>query len=177
MSETSLPTAQPPSRQAARVPPPDGQQGRAGRAEGAPPEGPAASGSLTWTTRGRSVFNALKQARTLRSGPLTLACLPGLLPPPRLAYAIGKTTGNAVVRNRLRRRLREAVRHAPGLPPGTYLVRVRPQAVELSFWDLQAHFTSLAKQARRQYEAQPRAATTVAIAPSSPGESAAAMRQ
>ena len=69
-----------------------------------------------------------------------------------MAYAVGKATGNAVVRNRLRRRLREAVRQSPGLPPGTYLVKTRPQAAELSFPELIAHLTSVANQARRYHE-------------------------
>jgi len=77
-----------------------------------------------------------------------------------VAYAVGKATGNAVVRNRLRRRLREAVRRAPGLPPGTYLVKTRPQAAELSFSELTAHLASLANQARRDHERQAQGAST-----------------
>jgi ribonuclease P protein component len=44
---------------------------------------------------------------------------------PQVGYAIGRNCGNAVVRNGLRRRMREAVRAAaPDLPRGTYLLRV-----------------------------------------------------
>jgi ribonuclease P protein component len=49
---------------------------------------------------------------------------------PQVGYAIGKHCGNAVVRNSLRRRMRESARSiAHTLPRGTYLLRVDPAAV------------------------------------------------
>jgi len=65
-----------------------------------------------------------------------LAGPPGV--PPTLAFAIAKRVGNAVVRNRLRRRLREAARRI-ALPPGTYLIRANPAAATLSFQEVSAH--------------------------------------
>lgn len=50
----------------------------------------------------------------------------------QVAFAINRTVGNAVVRNRLRRRLRAILNHSD-LPPGLYLIGCRPQAAELSF--------------------------------------------
>ena len=56
---------------------------------------------------------------------MTVAYLPGG-DEVRVAYAIGRQVGPAVVRNRLRRRLRAAVREIDrstgGLPTGAYLV-------------------------------------------------------
>jgi ribonuclease P protein component len=52
---------------------------------------------------------------------------------PRVAYAVGKRVGKAVVRNRLRRQLRAAV---AGLEPGAYLVAADPGALGLSYEDL-----------------------------------------
>jgi ribonuclease P protein component len=61
----------------------------------------------------------------------------------RVAYAIPRPVGSAVVRNRLRRRLRaifvEIDRSARALPAGDYLVRVRPGASDLSFDELRHH--------------------------------------
>ena len=56
---------------------------------------------------------------------------------PLVAYAVGKRHGGAVERNRLRRRLRAAVR-ASGreLTVGAYLVRAAPAAAELDFEEL-----------------------------------------
>jgi ribonuclease P protein component len=54
-----------------------------------------------------------------------------------VAYAIGKRVGGAVVRNRLRRRLR-VIAAAAALPPGASLVSARPDAADLSFDDLKA---------------------------------------
>lgn len=60
--------------------------------------------------------------------------------PPAVAYAIGKPTGNAVVRNRLRRRLREIVRaHDYLLEPGcAYLLGAGAGAVALNHAELEA---------------------------------------
>ena len=52
--------------------------------------------------------------------------------PPRVAFAISRAVGNAVIRNRLRRRLRAIVADLD-IPPGVYLIGCRPTATELSF--------------------------------------------
>ena len=58
--------------------------------------------------------------------------------PPRVAYAVGRSVGNAVERNRIRRRLRAVVRaHADRLVPDTaYLVSARPRATTMSYEEL-----------------------------------------
>ena len=58
--------------------------------------------------------------------------------PPRVAYAIGSRVGGAVVRNRVRRRLRAATRsHAAALEAGhAYLVGATPAAAGASYADL-----------------------------------------
>lgn len=49
-----------------------------------------------------------------------------------VAFAINRAVGNAVIRNRLRRRLRAILAELP-LPPGLYLIGCRPSASELPF--------------------------------------------
>jgi len=51
--------------------------------------------------------------------------------PPRVAYALGRPVGGAVVRNRLRRQLRHALAdeaRTAGLPAGWYLIGAGPAA-------------------------------------------------
>lgn len=65
---------------------------------------------------------------------------PGTVTPPRVAYALGRALGPAVVRNRVRRRLRamlQRVSSDAGLPPGTYLFGAQPTAATRSFIELQ----------------------------------------
>lgn len=110
--------------------------------------------TTTWRIRDRTTFAELRRhGRRARSGSLTLTWLPGeslpgeslpgeALPgaasqPPRVAYAVGRSVGPAVVRNRVRRRLRAAVAEvAPALPPGAYLVGAAPGAARASYQEL-----------------------------------------
>ena len=67
---------------------------------------------------------------------MTVSWVPGSpTEPPRVAFAIGRKVGGAVVRNRLRRRLR-AIAAELGLPPGAYLIAAGPAAATLAFPDL-----------------------------------------
>jgi ribonuclease P protein component len=58
----------------------------------------------------------------------------------RVAYAIGRKVGPAVVRNRLRRRLRAAMRELDrstgGVATGAYLITLRPEAARRSYREL-----------------------------------------
>lgn len=74
---------------------------------------------------------------------MTVVYLPPTAPavPARVAFAINRKVGNAVVRNKVRRRLRAIVgeldRQADGgLPAGTYLLTVRPEVTALPYRDL-----------------------------------------
>lgn len=86
------------------------------------------------TIRERSAFRALRRTdRRAASGPVTVAYVRG--PDgahgafPQVAYAIGRRTGGAVMRNRIRRRLRAVVRDLAGeLAPGAYLLGAGPSA-------------------------------------------------
>jgi ribonuclease P protein component len=107
--------------------------------------------------RTRSTFSALRQhGRRARSGALRVTHVPDPLSDEvRVAYAIPRTVGTAVVRNRLRRRLRAACAElAP--PSGAYLVSVSTGAAACTYAELRADlgaaFTALARADR---EGQP----------------------
>ena len=78
-------------------------------------------------------FAALQERGTIRSHPLLAArVLRTELETTRFGLATGRKLGSAVVRNRVRRRLREAIRAmAPSFQPGwDVLVIARPAIVE-----------------------------------------------
>jgi ribonuclease P protein component len=59
--------------------------------------------------------------------------------PPRVAYAVGRRAGGAVVRNRIRRRLRAIIFEVRArLHPGAYLVGASGAAASLSYEELRA---------------------------------------
>ena len=66
--------------------------------------------------------------------------------PPRAAFAIGRAIGSAVVRNRVRRRLRALLSDAARtglLPPGWLLIGVRSADDELTFDELRTELRRL----------------------------------
>ncbi|MEY3034675.1 MAG: Ribonuclease [Actinomycetota bacterium] len=70
------------------------------------------------------------------------------IPTPRIAFAIGRSAGTAVTRNRIRRRLREAVRHS-SLVPGLYLFGVTRDATrEPSFTEVTEAVSHISARAR-----------------------------
>jgi ribonuclease P protein component len=100
----------------------------------------------------RAAFGQLQRSRARAScGPVRATFAPvdiqadGIYP--QVGYAIGKNCGNAVVRNSLRRRMRESARAvANTLPRGTYLLRVEPEAARTT----SAEFSALVQQALRR---------------------------
>jgi ribonuclease P protein component len=141
MREAHLPTQQSQAEEEARLPPP---HAHARRTRG--PQRPSSARAqapqrLTWRIRDRATFEALAGARRLRRGPLWLRYRRGELGDrARVAYAIGRSVGNAVTRNRLRRRLRAIIATAEAdgqLDPGAYLVGVTAEAPAMTYADLE----------------------------------------
>jgi ribonuclease P protein component len=69
----------------------------------------------------------------------------------RVGFVVSKAVGNAVVRNRTKRRLRE-IMHArlDSLPAGLYVLRVKPAAAGAAFTQLDATVDGLLARARRK---------------------------
>jgi ribonuclease P protein component len=89
--------------------------------------------------RDRATFRAFVAGRRYFRGALTMTCVRSAESgPPRVAYAVPRSVGNAVVRNRVRRRLRALVQqHASDLRDGhAYLIGAAPRAADASVADL-----------------------------------------
>ena len=103
---------------------------------------------MIWTIRERRAFHTLaRSGRTVRTETLWCTFLddPAAVPL-RVAFAIGRSIGSAVRRNRLRRRLREAVRGVAAelqLQRGWLLIGAKPAADKHTFESLRSELTAL----------------------------------
>jgi ribonuclease P protein component len=127
MREEDFPAEQPEAEEEARIPHPHAYARRPRGDWSAAREVALPSVRLIWRVRGRSSFRALARGRRRRENgvEVTSAILGAPADPPRVAFAVNRSYGSAVARNRVRRQLREAVRsNAALLEPGrAYLVR------------------------------------------------------
>jgi ribonuclease P protein component len=75
----------------------------------------------------------------------------------RVGYTVSRRVGESVVRNRVRRRLREIVRlHQELLVPGTdYVIVATPPAVKASYAELEGDLTALLGACRAWLEKRP----------------------
>ena len=97
-----------------------------------------------WRITDRRTFQALRrEGRRARRGPLTVTWLPPTpgapARPAQAGFAVGKAAGGAVVRNRVRRRLRAALRQLATegrLPAGAYLLGGGASLATLPWTDL-----------------------------------------
>ena len=109
MREADLPAEQPEAQEEARIPGPDAHPRRAGRAQGAAHPRPRPPLGLIFRIRHRATFALL--ATRPRAVASCRGCVrrrdPG--PGPQVGFAVSAHVGNAVTRNRVRRRLRAAL--------------------------------------------------------------------
>ena len=100
-------------------------------------QGPHPSVGLIDRIRERDAFLRLRRDGVrVRIDPLWCSFVPDSeVVPPQVAFAIGRATGSAVQRNRLRRRLR-ALLHDCDVPPGLLLIGATSRANEHTFDEL-----------------------------------------
>ncbi len=98
-----------------------------------------------WRIGDRRTFAALRRdGRRARAGGITITWLappPGPATPPRVAFAVARAAGGAVQRNRIRRRLRAALRElvvTDRLPAGAYLVGAGAEVATVAWPELVA---------------------------------------
>jgi ribonuclease P protein component len=146
MGEANLSAQEAQANADARVPGPDVDAGWSSGAQSAAAEGPSQAERLIWRIRDRATFDALASGRRRRRGPISMTFLPGdPTIPPRVAYAVGKRVGPAVVRNRVRRRMRAATRaHRDALAPGgVYLFGAAPAAATAAYAEIDTAMAQL----------------------------------
>jgi ribonuclease P protein component len=147
MREEDVPTEQPEAEEEARLPAPDAHPRRPRRADATPVQGPPPAVGLIWRVRDRASFRALAAGSRRRLGGLTMSAAaidrPG---PARVAFAVGRHAGNAVTRNRVRRRLRAAVQaEADAFAPSTaYLIRADARALRVPYAELRTTLRAMA---------------------------------
>jgi ribonuclease P protein component len=94
--------------------------------------------------RRRKDFDVVfRKGRALHNDLLVLRSVPNALEHNRYGFVTSKKVGKAVVRNRVRRRLREAVRVLPVEPGWDVVVSAKARASEADFHELNRAVTEL----------------------------------
>jgi ribonuclease P protein component len=112
--------------------------------------------------RRRKDFDAVfSDGRAWNSKLLVLRALPNDLDHNRYGFVTSKRLGNAVVRNRTRRRLREALRALPVDPGWDIVLSARQPAADADYHELNRAIVDLLTRARLLAQDQPQEATSV----------------
>lgn len=134
--ETNVPTQQPATCPQARLPTSHVDQGGTRHREGPAPQGPPAAQRLIDRFRDSADFAAIRRDGRRLSGKVLwmVVALDAHLDAPRVAFAMGRKSGRAVHRNRLRRRIQHVLRNCSwAVPPGRYLIGCRGPARAVTF--------------------------------------------
>jgi ribonuclease P protein component len=157
MREAHVPTEHPAAEEAPRVPSPYAHQRRSRRGQSPAPAGPHPAVGLIGRVHGRAAFASLARAPRHARRSIAVRCVSGGdAAPPRVAYGVGRAVGGAVTRNRVRRRLRAAVRECQRqlAPGGSYLVTAGPEALRMPFAQLVDTLRGLLKAAGQHGSAE-----------------------
>lgn len=102
-------------------------------------------------TKRREFLRVQQEGRRFKGRHLVLIVLPAVSPAARVGYTVSRKVGNAVVRNRVRRRLREIVRtHPQTLSECTdHVIIAFSSAAQVDFHTLQSELTWLLSKANK----------------------------
>lgn len=88
-------------------------------------------------TRSADFQRVYEGGRSWAAKEVVLRALPNALDVTRCGFAVGKRVGKAVVRNRIKRRLREIIRHSPLCSGWDIIVIARAAAAQADFQSLE----------------------------------------
>ena len=97
--------------------------------------------------RRRDFAETYRGGRTYRNNLLVVRVRSNALPTTRFGFVAGKAVGGAVVRNRVKRRLREAARVTPVRPGLDIIVGAKKSAASAPFSDLKSALLSALRRA------------------------------
>ena len=89
-----------------------------------------------------------RRGRSVANGLLVMRVLPNGLDRSRFCFVTGKRVGNAVVRNRVKRRLREVVRNSAAAPGWDTVLIARKEAGGADFKQLERAVQNLMRRTR-----------------------------
>ena len=89
-----------------------------------------------------------RRGRSVANGLLVMRVLPNGLDRSRFCFVTGKRIGNAVVRNRVKRRLREVVRNSAAAPGWDTVLIARKGAGDADFKQLERAVNNLMRRSR-----------------------------
>lgn len=137
--EAHIPAQRSQACEEARISPPHGDACWSRHHQGTPPPRPREAVRLIGRVQSKTTFAQLRSSGTrASSGTVRITYVDGL-DRPCVAFAIGRKIGGAVVRNRLRRRLRAICGELSGeLASGAYLFSVSLEAVNVPYGELKA---------------------------------------
>ncbi len=140
LDEADVSAAQHPAQARTRFLGTDAYQERAPRAGGSPEERPQAAHGLAVSLQSlkrRADFARVRgRGRRFQSRRLAVYSLMKREGPVRLGIVVGREVGSAVVRNLVRRRLREAARRLVGSRPRDIVIIARPESARADFAEL-----------------------------------------
>jgi ribonuclease P protein component len=99
-------------------------------------------------TKRRDFATVYRKGRALAHPLVVLRLLPNQLPYSRYGFTVSKTVGKAVVRNQVRRRLREGIRTLLVEPGWDIVVIARPKAAAADFHTLRRATAGLLSRAK-----------------------------